>query len=361
MQKRKQWLTKVPVGINKPLFLSLLVFSLNTQAWAQGGGEQYVLNGKSISKEQYQGAVLAKEGVALLHANNNRDAVVKLKQAADLFPGFADIHLNLGIGLAKTGQIKEAISELELARNLNPGLDSAWMSLGGLYQTEGRLKDAVGAYSEFVKRFPQHKDAQKVASLITGLSKEASAESAVKSDINAQDYFAEITRTGKVRWPSNKMPLKVFIAPGADVPGYQKDSDNLLKQCFVDWQNASKGAVAFVFTPSEKDSDIQCSWTNDATRFKNIAEAGETQFYSGRNGIVKGTIAFLTIPLVPDMPLTVNRMRLIFLHEIGHVIGLAGHTNNPKDAMFYSIDIADVWKDLTERDANTVVRLYSQP
>lgn len=353
----------MPFEFKKSIILlaGLLTIGFSTAALAQGSGETYVLNGKSISKDQYQGALLAKEGVALLHSNNNRDAVVKLKQAADLFPGFADIHLNLGIGLAKTGQIKEAISELELARNLNPNLDSAWMSLGGLYQTEGRIKDAVDTYGEFVKRFPQHKDAQKVASLITGLSKEASAESAVKSDANALDYFAEITRQGKVRWASNKMPLKVFVASGDSVPGFQKGSENLLKQCFVDWQNVSKGAVSFVFTDSEKNSDIQCSWTNDASRFKNIAEAGETQFYSGRNGIVKGTIAFLTTPLVADMPLTVNRLRLIFLHEIGHVIGLAGHTNNPKDAMFYSINVADAWKDLTERDANTVIRLYSEP
>ncbi len=320
------------------------------------------MNGKAISQDQYQAAMLLNDGIRFLNQNNNRDAVSKLKQAADLSPGFAEVHHNLGIALAKTGQTQEAISELELARNLNPNLESTWMSLGGLYQTEGRLKDAVSTYAEFVRRFPQHKDAQKVASLMNGLQKEANAEQNVKGGgANAVDYFAEITRQGRARWPSNKMPLKVFIESGQNVPGYQKGLEDLLKQSFSDWQNISRGAISFVFTNNTNDSDIQCSWTNDSTRFKNIAEAGETKLFTGKNGLVKGTIAFLTIPLVPELPLTPNRMRMIFLHEIGHVIGMAGHTNNPKDAMFYSIGVTDVWRDLTERDANTVARLYSEP
>lgn len=342
-------------------FLSLaLSFTLSfLPSFAEG--EQYFLNNKVVSKEQYQAAIFLQEGVKLLHANNNRDAVTKLKQAADLSPGFAEVHHNLGIALAKTGQVKEAISELELARNLNPNLESSWMSLGGLYQTEGRIQDAITTYSEFVKRFPAHKDAKKVSELILGLQKEASRESRVQSAGNLQDYYAEVTAHGRARWPANKMPLKVFIAPGKNVPNFKPGSEDLLKQSFVDWQTASKGAVSFEFVDSEKNSDIQCTWTNDSSKFKNAAEAGETQLFSGKNGLVKGSIAFLTVPLMPDMPLTQNRLRLIFLHEIGHVIGMAGHTNNPKDAMFFSIDVQDSWRDLTERDAATAIRLYSEP
>lgn len=341
------------------LSLTLTLGESSLPSFAEG--EQYFLNNKIVSKEQYQAAILLQEGVKLLHANNNRDAVSKLKQAADLSPGFAEVHHNLAIALAKTGQIKEAISELELTRNLNPNLDSTWMSLGGLYQTEGRIQDAITTYSEFVKRFPNHKDAKKVAELVIGLQKEASRERTVQSAGNLQDYYAEVTAHGRARWPASKMPLKVFIAQGKNVPNFKPGSEDLLKQSFLDWQNASKGAVSFLFVDTEKDSDIQCTWTNDASKFKNAAEAGETQLFSGKNGLVKGTIVFLTVPLVPDMPLTQNRLRLIFLHEIGHVIGMAGHTNNPKDAMFYSIDVADNWRDLSERDATTVIRLYSEP
>lgn len=79
----------------------------------------------------------------------------------------------------------------------------------------------------------------------------------------------------------------------------------------------------------------------------------------GRVGIVHGVIQILTVPLMQGMAVTPNRIRTISLHEIGHVLGLTGHTANPNDAMFYSATIADEWRNLSARDANTMTRLYS--
>ena len=58
--------------------------------------------------------------------------------------------------------------------------------------------------------------------------------------------------------------------------------------------------------------------------------------------------------------MTENRIRQITLHEIGHALGITGHTTNPNDAMFFSVTLEDRWKDLSARDAATIVRMYSQ-
>lgn len=116
--------------------------------------------------------------------------------------------------------------------------------------------------------------------------------------------------------------------------------------------------MSFLFVNEAAKADIVCSWSNDPSKFKNIAESGQAVLDANRNGIVRGTVTILTVPLVPALPVTDNRMRRTCLHEIGHALGLAGHTANPDDAMFHTMGVADTWVDLTERDSNTIVRLY---
>ncbi|MBZ0186717.1 MAG: hypothetical protein K8F91_10755, partial [Candidatus Obscuribacterales bacterium] len=321
--------------------------------------ERFLMDGKLVPKSTYEAVILLKQGLRQLHDNNNNGAVESLTHAADLAPKMADIHHNLGIALAKVGRGKEAIASLEKARDLNANLDSTWMSLGGLYQTEGRLDDAIATYSEFLRRFPRDVNAGKIQSIVKGLEKESKLAGESSDNSDAADYMKEITRAGLVRWESSKMPLRVFIKDGEGIEGYRDSFRGLLKSAFADWQSASGELVKFVMVDSAENCHIECSWTSDPKSLKTIAEAGNTELFSSRKGLVKGTILFLTVPIVQSLPLTDNRMRRLCLHEIGHVLGMAGHTTNPQDAMFYSVGMSDIWKDLSQRDTNTIVRLYS--
>lgn len=323
--------------------------------------EQIYMDGKPVPKATYEAVLLLKQGVNQLHDNNNRGAVASLSQAAELAPDMAEIQHNLGIALGKTGRTEEAIQALEKARAINPNLDSTWMSLGGLYQTEGRLQDAVSAYNEFLKRFPKDPNVGKIQSIVKGLEKEIASAGSEGNNPEALDYIKQVTRKGTFRWDSAKMPLRVYIPDGQGAPGYRPEFADILKKSFTDWQEASGGLVRFAFVEKKEESNIEVSWTGDPKSLKSIAEAGEAELFTSKKGIVRGTIALLTVPLMESLPLTDNRMRNICLHEIGHVLGMAGHTTNPHDAMFYSIGVGDVWKDLTKRDANTIVRLYQRP
>lgn len=329
-------------------------------ASAQQQQQSYTLNGKPITKQQYEAGVLLNESIGLLQSNRNQEAADKLSKAAELDPSIPEVKHNLGIALAKLGRSDEALENLEAARQLNPTLDATWLSLGGVYQTQGRILDAVKTYKEFLTRFPKHRDATKVASLVQGLEKEMKMSgNSGQTSAPTDDYVKEITRQGVLRWPTSKMPLKVFIRNGQGVPGFDPSNQQLLTKSFQDWATASNGAVSFSFIKDPKQSDIECSWTNNPNTFTNKAEAGETNLMGDKAGLCRGTIKLLTVPLVPELPLTENRMRMIYLHEIGHVLGLAGHTNNPQDIMFYSVNVADVWRDLTPRDGNTLMRLYT--
>ncbi|MCC7529646.1 MAG: tetratricopeptide repeat protein [Candidatus Melainabacteria bacterium] len=179
---------------------------------------------------------------------------------------------------------------------------------------------------------------------------------------STSNYLNDVGGARLGKWPANRMPLKVCIVPASNVQGYQPAFDQCLIKCFQDWGNASGGSVSFKGESDPKAADIVCTWTSDTSKFMNTAEAGETVVYGSKNGIQHVTIQILTVPhpMSPGVPLSENRLRWICLHEIGHALGLGGHTRNPQDIMFFSTPLAEVWKELTPRDCNTLQSLYSK-
>lgn len=347
------WLQLAAVAVVANLCLSI--------PQANGQDKQYLMQGKPISAKAYQAASLVNEAVALMRSNHNQDAADKLSQAVDLAPELSEAHHDLGLALAKLGRLPEAIEQLRTTLTMRDDMDSTWLTLGGLYQSTGQLDEALKTYREFLKRFPGNSEAPKIVNLVKGLENEKKKQlAATQSGIStADDYLADVTAQGMLRWPSERMPLRVYISPGQGVYAYKDDFERILRQAFDDWAHVSNSRVGFVFVNDPSKCDIECTWTSDARKFNNSAEAGETRVFTNQAGIIRGTIKLLTIPLSPDLPLTENRMRVICLHEIGHVLGLAGHTTNPDDIMFYSSSVSDRFKSLSPRDGNTLMRLYS--
>lgn len=362
------------------------------------GAEQFFMGGKQVPREFYDAGILVNQGTALLRKNMNKEAAEKLAQAVQIAPTMAEAHHDYALALAKLGSRDAAIKEFKQALELNPTLDSAWLSLGGVYQSSGNIADALQAYREFLNRFPKHPDAPKLALLVQGLQKEfalssgvnpptgsadglSSLQKAGSGDVSfveptrdgtkrsptfsslpkagaSDDYFAQATRDGVSRWPAKRMPLKVYISDASDIAGYKPIYGKVLKQTLEDWSRASKGGFEFEDEDDPRKADIEIYWQSDGRKLKNAAESGETILTKDRTGIVHGTVQLLTVPTLPEMPMTENRMRQITLHEIGHALGMTGHTTNPADAMFFSSTVEDQWKDLSQRDINTIMRLY---
>ncbi len=353
----------------RPFALSLLLISLLAFADAAKSqtGERYEVDGKPVSRAFYEAGLLLVDGNNLLRANRYQEASVKLKQAVETAPDYAEAHYNYGLAMAKLGKLAGAVEQFHIAIKLKPTLDQCWLSLGGIYQASGQVDDAIKSYREFLARFPRSPQASQVSNLIRGLQNESSSGNAGAVGLGASppassspdDYLADVTKRGTLRWPADRTVLRIYDRPAIKVAGYLPRYDAILRQSFDDWSKASRGAVRFQFQSVPANADIEIIWTSDPAKLANKAEAGETRLTSGKAGIVHGVIQILTVPLMPGMAVTPNRIRTISLHEIGHVLGLTGHTANPSDAMFYSATIADEWRNLTARDMNTMTRLYS--
>lgn len=375
------------------LMLALLMqpMARAQDATSSDGSTQHLVRSAISESSTRSVSAMVNDGIQMLSMNRNEEAAVLLKKAVELYPSSAEAHHSLGLALAKLGASDKAIQELETARSLDPSLYSSWLTLAGLHQSLGHMDQAIALYTGFLnnpafQRRPDLQDTMKtVKSLLEGLRGEHSGMMAAEEGAMAlhqptgslhrsllqvpasgpdgtDDYLAESTRSGIMFWPQSSMPIKVYIAAADNVPGYHKAWREILIRSFADWSTASAGLVRFQMVPRREQANIQCDFVADGPGSQstdNNAEAGEAKMFMDANGLSSGTIQILTKSLSSVLPLTDNRIRLICLHEIGHALGLAGHTLNPGDIMFYSTSFKDEWRDLTGRDARTIQRLYS--
>jgi tetratricopeptide (TPR) repeat protein len=352
-------------------------------------GEQvYEVNGKQLTEQEFQSAKLTNQGILLLRQNQNKAAVEIFAQALQLAPLVATTHIAYALALGKLNKIDMAISELKQAIQLAPNEPNAWLYLGGIYQTNGQLDLAIPAFTEFINRFPTNPDAPKIRMMVQGLIKENASrplgQSVVRSEEQSiprslgsessnasvkqviadekskpDDYFLETTAQGVYRWPASSMPIKVYINSSAGVPFYKNEYGEILRRAFTDWAKLSEGRVQFAFVRESADADIECIWTNNREHLADAAEGGEARVSVIEKRIVHAKVTLLTVPLVAEIPLTDNLIRSLCLHEIGHSLGLRGHSRNPDDIMFFSERKTDDFPELSKRDKNTLLRLYS--
>ncbi|MBY0546992.1 MAG: tetratricopeptide repeat protein [Candidatus Obscuribacterales bacterium] len=336
----------------------------------------------STPRSSTDSRVLVREGISLMHLNKNQEAVDKLQQAVSLNGDSPEAYHSLALVLSKIGKMNDAIAAMRKALELRPDSDASWLTLGGFYQSNGNIEEALATYKAFLERFPDHKMKRKVEALRDSLTAEqreskirqeqdrilqdrpSTQERSIVAPLAAEfssgndDYLAQMFAKGVNRWPRERIPITVYIHDGAGVPGYREAFGRILRRSFDDWSTASDRQVAFAFVNSPKEARLQCFWTDRVADTGNAAEAGDARISMDQDGICKSEIWFLTQPVSKTIPLTDNYFRLVSLHEIGHGLGMSGHTTNPDDIMFYSATFKDVWRELSGRDSRSVKRLY---
>jgi predicted Zn-dependent protease len=73
--------------------------------------------------------------------------------------------------------------------------------------------------------------------------------------------------------------------------------------------------------------------------------------------IDRADIRILTIDRQTQEPLSDEEMKKTCLHELGHSMGLQGHSTNNHDIMFFSMSNTN-WPVLSKRDKATVFMIY---
>lgn len=225
--------------------------------------------------------------------------------------------------------------------------------------------------------------------------------------LTKDDYISAIIEqsNGKVSI-FHKMPIMIYFQ--SDTPEfYKKEFKDIAKEGFAEWGKINK-RLKFDYTNNPRLADIQVVWKDEYKDFnwsptlqtQDIDEQKKRMKYKKASSLVKiGSIATmvagsligvpflgsvgsigsgLASPLLDykshgsdinteivlgtrhlkglDDSLINQKIRQMAMHQIGHAIGIYGHSNNPNDIMceYYKTNT------LSERDINTINEIYKE-
>lgn len=184
-----------------------------------------------------------------------------------------------------------------------------------------------------------------------------------------ENYIEQVPLNGQVlRWDATKFPLRVYIKNNSSsTPQYYQDS---IQQAFLQWQKSTGDFITFQFTDNEQQANIVVS-INSSADMKKCDQQD-----------CKYTVAYTTPDLEGDF---LKKMEIFFydsnnlgqpfsqkeiyntaLHEIGHSLGIMGHSYNKDNLMYmetnednsYFNQFRSDFQSISQVDLNTLNLLY---
>ena len=156
------------------------------------------------------------------------------------------------------------------------------------------------------------------------------------------------------------MPLRVHLPPPP--PGLFEDPREIhdsVRDGVMDWTDAAKpGIPSFTFVESAGDADIPIVWAEKASGDWYIAYcAWDIQPFARRFGVAQ---ILVTARWGDDHVADLHDVYATVLHEMGHALGIGGHSPDPQDIMYASAS-ETATTGLSERDRATLAELYARP
>lgn len=175
---------------------------------------------------------------------------------------------------------------------------------------------------------------------------------------DAPDFFQELACHDRLYyWPVQRLPIRVYIPGPRERDGFAPKDRVLIIDCLNEWVSVLPNCLSYRLVSQKDRADMVFTRKRDSAELaasrapiahtSPIAE-GALNWQAGRISKAKILIA------QPDGATT---PRNVFLHEIGHALGLAGHSCNASDAMFPYINY-DSRSSLSQRDKQTIRLLY---
>jgi len=140
---------------------------------------------------------------------------------------------------------------------------------------------------------------------------------------------SDATEAGAIdRWGRTEAGTRVLQVHFADPPGDRPDFWREARSALRVWEVVSGAPLRFEITSDPTGAEVEFLWID---RFP-TAQAGSTHRRLDEAGFIEHVTVTLAAAHSDGVPMSPEFVRLVALHEVGHVVGLP-HSENPGDAM----------------------------
>lgn len=290
-----------------------------------------------------------------LKQNRPSEARDLLLEAAKLAPNSAGIHCNLGLAQMQLANLDEAIAEFHLSLKLVPTMTEAMIDLAECYRLQDKLEQSIEWYQKYLELRPNDLSVRQTLQAVIKQSKLSPSEKF------GTDYLSEAIAGELIRWPKGKTNIAVYFDRNSKVPGFRNEFIGVLRDSLTEWSHALGGRIQFTESVLERNADLVCRWIYEPRPGHDdllLNERGNTSLTAYQGQITHATIKLLTAPSLVGSEVSAETMRKTCLHEVGHALGINGHSPNNADIMFYLVESPTVQGHLTTRDQETIAKLY---
>jgi predicted Zn-dependent protease len=257
--------------------------------------------------------------------------------------------------LFNEGKIESCAAECMRALKLDPSFSPCIARLADCYYVRGQYKFAKQCYRDFLIKAPFSRSAEHCRERIVLCDKDE--HNARQSFANSSNYVNEVqSNWAKCIWSETKLPLKVYIDPWYGAGG--REYAVVFREALDEWMKVLDHRLTYKFVNSPFEANIICQWTMNCSDPNHQGETG-LRYSDLHNGTANLERAAITIAVnSPQGPVSNQVMKSTCLHEIGHALGLHGHSTNKNDIMYFAVSKFALSR-LTPRDVNTINYLYS--
>lgn len=257
----------------------------------------------------------------------------------------------------------------------NPSNSTIRYYLAQTYAKLGLYDQAKSEYNKIIQTKPSSLEAKYSQTALGQIKDYQSTRKSSNSSVNSSamsnnsssspddSYITKVTDDGKIiRWQTELMPIKVYINPSPkDAAGFNPSMIPIVKKGVEKWSSASNGKVVFTYVNDPNLANIKIDWKGVFNK-KLVGASAGTKYAAGstspdyKGDILEGMSMVLT-PTDPNgRPHSPDSLEKTVTHEMGHALGIMGHSSNTNDMMY---PVAQGPRSITKRDINTLTLLYS--